>query len=253
MQHSTSGSFARGRPDWRFTPTCQSHRGFNPTRRLPNVRQFLFHSGGCLVLGRVNRSRGRDHHRERNHGGGVLSKLRGFTLIEIILAMVVIAATIAALTPLVGMVRNSADAMLTKQAESIAEALMDEVRLAGFTWCDPADANFDTATSVSACVSVPEAMGPETGNVRPYDNVNDYNTFCNTPMATITDITGASLIAFAGYSARICITPYAIDLSTSNPITTANSLRVDITVSRSGGAGSFTLTGWRTRYAPNAS
>jgi MSHA pilin protein MshD len=175
----------------------------------------------------------------------------GFTLIEMIVGMVIILAVIAGLVPLVGLVKNSADPMITKQAESIAEALMDEVRLAGFTWCDPADANFETAADAASCASVAESMGPETGNVRPYDNVNDYNAFCATPMSPITNMTGVADVSLSGFTANICISPYALDLATPGIITTAPALKIDITVSK--GATSFTLTGWRTRYAPNAS
>ncbi len=174
----------------------------------------------------------------------------GFSLIEVIMAMIVISVSIAALTPLVGLVSRSADPMLVKQAESAAEALMDEVRLAGFTWCDPADANFDTATAAAGCASVPEGVGPEAGNTRPYDNVNDYNVYCSSAMNPITDIAGTSTTLLSGFSATVCVTPYAIDLSTSAPITTAAALRIVVTVSNANT--SFTLTGWRTRYAPNS-
>lgn len=177
---------------------------------------------------------------------------RGFTLIELIVAMVIVGLTISALLPLLGMIRYSADPILIKQSVSIAESLMDEVRLAAFTWCDPADANFSSATSAATCASLPEVLGPEAGNARPYDNVNDYNIYCNAPMSPITDVTGVSPIAFSGYSAKICITPYAIDLATSTSISTAAALKIEITVSKSG-TDAFTLTGWRTRYAPNAS
>lgn len=176
----------------------------------------------------------------------------GFTLLEMIVAMVIISVVIAGLVPLVALVKNSADPMITKQAESIAEALMDEVRLAGFTWCDPVDANFATAGSAAACASVPEVLGPESGNVRPYDNVNDYNVFCASPMAAITNMTGTADVGFSGFTAKICVSPYALDLSTAgSDIKIEPALRIDITVAK--GTTSFTLTGWRTRYAPNAS
>ncbi len=176
----------------------------------------------------------------------------GFTLVEMIVAMVIISVVVAGLVPLVGLVKNSADPMITKQAESIAEALMDEVRLAGFTWCDPADANFATAGSAAGCASVAEGIGPESGNVRPYDNVNDYNVFCATPMATITNMTGTADVGLNGFTAKICVSPYALDLSTAaGDIKTAPALKIDITVAK--GSTSFTLSGWRTRYAPNAS
>ncbi len=180
-----------------------------------------------------------------------MRRSHGFTLVEMIVGMVIISAVIAGLVPLVGLVKNSADPMIIKQAESIAEALMDEVRLAGVTWCDSADANFATAGNAMGCASVPEGLGPEIGNVRPYDNVNDYNVFCATPMTSITDMTGGTVVTFSGFIAKICVSPYAIDLVTPGSIATAPALKIDITVSK--GSTSITLTGWRTRYAPTAS
>jgi MSHA pilin protein MshD len=181
-----------------------------------------------------------------------LIRQRGFTLVELVVAMVVIGLTISALLPLLGMIRYSADPVLVKQSVSIAESLMDEVRLAAFTWCDPADTNFSGASSAGTCASVPEVLGPETGNSRPYDNVNDYNVYCTAPMNPITDVTGVSPIPFTGYSAKICVTPYAIDLNSTSDISTAAALKIEVEVSKAG-TDTVTLTGWRTRYAPNAS
>jgi prepilin-type N-terminal cleavage/methylation domain-containing protein len=58
---------------------------------------------------------------------------------------------------------------------------MEEIQQAQFTVCDPADANAAIATDANAAApvgcaasSTTEKRGPEAGNTRPYDNVNDY-------------------------------------------------------------------------------
>jgi prepilin-type N-terminal cleavage/methylation domain-containing protein len=75
----------------------------------------------------------------------------------------------------------STDPVRRKQAILIAEAYMEEIQQAQFTVCDPADANAAIATDANAAApvgcaasSTTEKLGPEAGNTRPYDNVNDY-------------------------------------------------------------------------------
>ena len=106
---------------------------------------------------------------------------RGVSLVEVVIFIVVVSLAVAGV--LVAMdrtARNSADPLVIKQALAIAEALMDEVQLAPFTFCDPNDANVTTATSAavgaSGCAATVEAIGPEAGESRQtYDNVNDYH------------------------------------------------------------------------------
>ena len=48
-------------------------------------------------------------------------------------------------------VKNSADPMIRKQAISIAEFLLTEIESQAFTWCDPQDANVQTASNAAGC------------------------------------------------------------------------------------------------------
>ena len=56
----------------------------------------------------------------------------------------------AAVAGIIGMIsittQSSADPMIRKQALSIAEAMLEEVRLQPFTYCDPDDPTAATAT-----------------------------------------------------------------------------------------------------------
>jgi MSHA pilin protein MshD len=170
--------------------------------------------------------------------------------VETIVSMVIIAVAIAGLVPVFGLVKSSADPMLEKQALSAASALLEEVRSAAFTWCDKADPAYETAASAAAC-AIPEVLGPEAGNTRPYDNANDYHAWCTTPMSPITDITGTTVAGLSGFTAKVCVSTAALgSLPDTGDVRTAAVLRISVTVS--GANASVTLDGWKVRNAPNS-
>ncbi|GAB4451419.1 MAG: prepilin-type N-terminal cleavage/methylation domain-containing protein [Rhodocyclaceae bacterium] len=143
--------------------------------------------------------------------------------------------------------RSSADPLIRKQALAIAEALLEEVRLMPFTYCDPDDPAVGTATSPAGCAT-PEAMGPEAGENRyaaltPFDNVNDYAGF--TMAGGILDMSGAPIAGLGAYSASIAVTPFSY-----GGIPQTDVLRITVSVSGPGGI-TLTLDGLRTRHAPN--
>lgn len=178
-------------------------------------------------------------------------RTRGFTLIELVIFIVVTGiATAGVLLVMNYVASRSADPQLRKEALSVAEALLEEVEMSGFTYCDPLDANFHTATSPAGCASFPENVGPEPGNARPYDNVNDYVSAYGIPQPVIGDVTGNAALIPPGYSATLTETPETLGgiISGSSPSST-NVLRLTVTVSYSGG--SVTLEGYRARYSPN--
>ncbi len=190
----------------------------------------------------------------------------GVTMVELIIFIVVV--SIAVVGVLLVMNVNSArsgDAQLRKQALSIAEALLEEVESASFTYCDPQDLSATTVTAYTQC-SVPEGVGPETGNVRPYDNVNDYVTALGTQKSIgLLDVNAVSAAVQTGTYVP-CITISSTTLASmeadggANPaIGSALLIRIDvyngngITVT-CGSTGALTpivaLEGYRTQYAP---
>lgn len=169
----------------------------------------------------------------------------GLTLIELVMFIVIVSVGIAGILAVLNLtVRSSADPLAPKQALSIAQALLEEVQLAPFTYCDPDDANAATAASTTGCATQPDVLGPETGDVRPFDNVTDYDGFT---LTGITDLaTGGPVAGLEGYSATVTVTPAALG---SVPASDALLIRVAVT---GPGNTQVALEGFRTRYAPNA-
>ena len=165
----------------------------------------------------------------------------GLTLVELIVFIVIVGVALAGvLTVLNHATRHSADPLPRKQALAIAEALLEEVMLQPFTWCDPDDPNAATATAYAGCTVAENNLAPEAGEARasatPLDNVNDYNG-----LTTITNIAGGGA---ATYAANVTVAQ-----SSLNGIAADASLL--ITVSVTAGGETIQLQGYRTRYSPN--
>lgn len=203
---------------------------------------------------------------------------RGLTIIELVLFMVIMGVAAAGIIGVLNIgTKSSADPLRRKQAMLIAEAFMEEVQLARFTFCVPGDANESTATDQNGCSSPGNAVAvrPRPANmVRPYENVADYATALNAEDRAFarngvdTDVNLRALGQDAGSSSLGPITttvtlnlvPAGAPLGpTAGPVnlriqSSANSLDVlQITIiTRYGGPDDvIRLDGYRTRYAPN--
>lgn len=174
---------------------------------------------------------------------------RGLSLVELLVFIAVVGVAVTGVLAVYGQTaRTSADPVVRKQALAIAESLLEEVLAQPHTYCDPDDANAGTAGGPGDCATLPEAMGPEAGEVRgagltPYDNVNDYDGLA---LAGISDVTGAAVPGLAGYSAAVQVQP----AGAFNGIPAGETLRITVTVTGPGNH-SVVLDGYRTRHAPN--
>lgn len=182
---------------------------------------------------------------------------RGVTLVELIVFIVIVSIAVAGvLTALDIANRSSTDPMIQKQALAVAEALLEEVQLQPFTYCDPNDANAATALSAAGCTGGAGGandenklpLGPEAGETRtgttPFDNVSDYNGFSIGP--GITDLAGVAIPGLEAYSASVAVANQAV-----GAVPSADGLLITVTAT---GPSSTTvvLHGYRVRYAPNA-
>jgi MSHA pilin protein MshD len=185
-------------------------------------------------------------------------RLRGLSLIELLLFIVVVGIALAAMLKIFATATTaSADPLIHRQQLAIAESLLREVELMPFTWCDPDDANVATATSATVgaagCATLVENLGPESGETRyststPFDNVSDYHGFS---MTGIRDVTNTAVANLSGYSASVTVEAVALD-----NVAAGEALKITVTVVGPGDSlvslrDPVRLQGWRTRYAPN--
>lgn len=174
---------------------------------------------------------------------------RGVTLVELIVFIVVVSVGVVGLVSVISpMVRTSADPMVTKQLAAIAESLLNEVLHQPYTWCDPDDAAASTAQGYGDCGNSQDNMGPvPAGEVRGdaapgagFDNVADYGGF---GADDIGDVAGSN--AMTGYRADIAVARAGTALGLAD---NTAALAITVTVTRNGET--FSLTGYRFRYAP---
>ena len=184
---------------------------------------------------------------------------RGVTLIELVMFIVIIGVALAGLLQVLNFAaKGSADPVRQKQALMIAEGLLEEVRLAGVTYCDPSDPKTSDATSVANC-DIKESFGQgvngEPVGPRPYDNVNDYVDAPGVPKAAfnnaggqLTDMNGNPMDVI-GYTARVTIRPAVLNgIGDAGSSADTNVLRITVEVSYDGQT--LALDTYRTRYAP---
>lgn len=171
-------------------------------------------------------------------------KQAGLSMVELVMFIVIVGIAVVSVLQVLGLgARSSPDPMRRKQALAIAESMMEEVRLAHFTFCDGSDprAEDPTITGPGDC-SIPEGLGLEVGNTRPFDNVNDYAGIYTT------DAAGNSFPT--GYTAVVTVVQDNAFGAAGAPVPQAAALHITVVVTY--GANNVTLDGYRTRYAPRS-
>lgn len=144
---------------------------------------------------------------------------RGFTLIELVLAIVVLGVGLAGvLIAFSTVTRGSADPVVAQQMLAIAEEMMEEIQLKPYA---------------AAANVAPAACARNTWN-----DVLDYNGYATS--GQICTIDGTAIPSLAGYSVQVTVAA-----ATLAGVGAAR--RINVTVTR--GTSSFTLTGWRTDFA----
>ncbi|MES2150471.1 MAG: type II secretion system protein [Pseudomonadota bacterium] len=182
---------------------------------------------------------------------------RGFTMIELIIFIMIVGIAVVGTISLLSVTSGrSADPQIRKQALTIAESLLEEIELAHFTLCDPTDATADVAAHASDCSSVVEDWGPEAGNSRPYDNVNDYVNSSTHVGSYTTDANGGSFpsnyVATVSIKTESGLGPSGGVIMSDNTPANMNALRIKVRVTYPPNNDFVELDGYRTRYAPNS-
>ena len=177
-------------------------------------------------------------------------------MIELIMFIIIIGIAVAGVLKVMTMSsKNSVDPQLRAQALAIADGLLEEVMLARFTYCDPQDPAVDTATSTASCTTMVENVGPEAGNLRPYDNINDYVSAFGVEQAiAISDVNGVLLDNLAPYSAFLTITPQQLGLGATAIASTAAPAGMEVLHIRTRvhyASQDIVLDAYRTRHAPD--
>ena len=144
------------------------------------------------------------------------ARQRGFTLIEMIIAIVVIGVgLVGVLLAFSTVSRHNADPMVGKQMLAIAEEMMEEIQL------KPYD---HAATALDGC------------RRSQFDDVADFNGYTTTNR--ICDIEGTEIASLAGYGVDVDVV--------AGTLSGVAAWQITVTVSY--GTDNLTLVGWRTDY-----
>lgn len=181
----------------------------------------------------------------------------GATLVELIIFIVIVSLGVAGVLLAINTAtRGGTDPMIRKNALSIAEAMLEEVSLMPFTFCDADDAQATTAASATigaaGCQATIDVIGPEPGETRyaaatPFDHVDDYNGFNMNP---IVDITNTAIGTLANYSASVTVAAVALGgIAATDANGQANVLLITVTVNGPQNT-TIVLQGYRSKYAP---
>ena len=152
----------------------------------------------------------------------------GFTLIEMIIAIVIIGVGVAGvMTAFSTTVKSSADPLIHKQMLAAAEELMEEVVLKPFAVTGIAPTN----TSISCGLPASRAA---------FDDVSDYHNYQTTG---ICDIDGTAVTGLSSYGIRV-----TVDAAASLDTLSGGAVK-QVTIVVTHGSETLSLVGWRTNYA----
>ena len=150
---------------------------------------------------------------------------RGFSLIELIVMVVVLAVGITGiLSVYTNAIRGSADPLVRKQALAVAEAMLDEIRLN----------SFDPLPGIKTC------GGSRASN----DDVLDYDCPASAP---IVDIDGVAVPGLSAYSITMTVAADGSLGPGGALVPPGNAKLISVTVSGPGGV-AIALTGYKAKY-----
>ncbi len=138
---------------------------------------------------------------------------RGVTLIELIVAMVIIGVAVGGMmAAFTATSKGSVDPVVSKQMVAVAESMMEEILLKPYS-------------------------GTNGATRADFTNVMNYNGYAT---SGVVDASGNAITELAGYNLAVAVT--AVSLTN---VPTPDAYRIQVTVSH--GADKFELQGWRTK------
>jgi MSHA pilin protein MshD len=194
---------------------------------------------------------------------------RGFSLIDVLLVIVLLGIVATGLATVSGrLAAQSALSLKTRQAMTLAQGLLEEVRHAPFTYCDGVDELAPNVTGAfpgpGGCPTQVDLMGPEPGESRyvagsRFDGVTDYRGFtmpgpgcaglCDMA-GNVVNVVNGGTSSLVGCSAGVTMAPVAL---AAIPALDANGrpqvLRIAVTVACPG-LDPLVVETVRVRHAP---
>ena len=173
--------------------------------------------------------------------------IRGFTLLELVITIVILGLGVAAFARLMNASTvASVDPMVRQQAHAVAQSYLEEVMLNPF--CDP-NLSTDcaaTCTAANICSTCGGSASPAPAESRPgYDDVCDYNGLSDTG---VRNQFGAVIAALSGYNVTVTVDDSGVTLP---GMSSANGqvVRVDVNVTHATNPNvDVTLSAYRTNY-----
>jgi len=148
--------------------------------------------------------------------------MRGFSLIELIVMIVVIAVGLTGMLVVYNeSVRGSADPLVQKQALAVAEAMVDEIQLNSFSPLPGGGATRDQ-----------------------FDDVDDYNGYTSTG---VVDIFGVAVPGLGAYNVAVSVVADANLGPGASQVPGTNAKLITVTVTGPTGV-ALTVTGYKVSY-----
>ncbi|MDZ7735456.1 MAG: prepilin-type N-terminal cleavage/methylation domain-containing protein [Gammaproteobacteria bacterium] len=165
----------------------------------------------------------------------------GFTLIELIVALVVLGVGVSGFLILINQATlNSVDPLLRTQANAVAQSYLEEILLQPF--CDPDDTSDCPATCTgSPCAACSTSEG---GNRPVYDDVFDY---LNLPDNVVRDRNNNAIAGLGDYSVTVGMQDSGVNFSGLSG-GSCQVVRVDVDVTHTNLPFTVTLSGYKVNY-----
>jgi MSHA pilin protein MshD len=131
---------------------------------------------------------------------GKIAAARGFTLIELVVGITLMAIVFMLLMQLIApAVFRSAEPLVQQRAASLAESLMEEILSKRYDELTPEG-------GLPPCTTCSTILGADGETRANFDDVDDYNFYCNSPTPfAIINADDVVVAAYSGFTMRICV------------------------------------------------